>query len=553
MPPSPDPWRTFPAAEHEVLVVVRSVPAAGRLLDAVHVFDGDDRVELTFALNPGSVSEPGVEPMLRAAGVQRIIGFDRAVAERERFSLALAASPKEGLHRLRPAAGGPPLLLMPHGAGHNRLVGAVPGDLETASGLAPGQLLHAGRALPAALALSHTEQADRLPAAPALRGVRAEAVGDISFDRMSANEGRRDRFREALRIPPGHRLIAVSSTWNRDSLLGSGRDAVRRLLAALPADSYRVALIAHPNVWCRHGPHGLRRLLSDEQDAGLVLVDPYQGWRAALVAADAVVGDHGSTTYYAAALGRPVLLAAFGGDELDPASPLHAFARRVPFLGPGDDPRRAVEAALDAPPPDARDLLIAHPGSAAERLRGLCYSLLGAAPPAGPAALPPLPDPEHLAGEATAWRVAAAAVDVDRGAPVLRPALHPAAVSAASRGPLLVSTEDTVPARRDAATALLRPRPAPEAEAVRWAREALDRHPLCSLAAAVLPGGEYLLALADGPWLRLRADGPAAPPEVAAAATAWLDEDPALTTWREKGAVLLLPQGGTRLQHPPPA
>ncbi|MFC7742441.1 hypothetical protein ACFQXA_18155 [Nocardiopsis composta] len=227
---------------------------------------------------------------------------------------------------------------MPHGAGHNRLVGAVPGDLETASGLAPDQLLHAGRPLPAALALSHREQAERLPAAPALRGVRAEAVGDVSFDRMAANEGRRDRFREALHIPPGCRLVVVSSTWNRDSLLGSGRDAVRRLLAALPADSYRVALIAHPNVWCRHDPHGLRRLLSDEQDAGLILVDPYQGWRAALVAADLVVGDHGSTTYYAAALGRPVLLAAFGRDELDPASPLHAFARRVPFLGPADDP-----------------------------------------------------------------------------------------------------------------------------------------------------------------------------------------------------------------------
>src|SRR5690606_27316346 len=113
MPLSPDPWRTFPPAERDVLAVVRSVPAASRLLDAVHVFDGDDRVELTFALNPGSVSEPGVAPMLRAAGVHRIIGFDQAVADRDRFALALAASPKEGLHRLRPAADGPPLLLMP--------------------------------------------------------------------------------------------------------------------------------------------------------------------------------------------------------------------------------------------------------------------------------------------------------------------------------------------------------------------------------------------------------------------------------------------------------
>ncbi|WP_239648862.1 DUF3054 family protein [Nocardiopsis chromatogenes] len=36
-----------------------------------------------------------------------------------------------------------------------------------------------------------------------------------------------------------------------------------------------------------------------------------------------MVGDHGSATYYAAALGR---------DELDPASPLHAFGAACPTL-----------------------------------------------------------------------------------------------------------------------------------------------------------------------------------------------------------------------------
>ncbi|GAB3480154.1 hypothetical protein [Nocardiopsis coralliicola] len=551
--PEPDPWGTLPPPEREVLVVVRSVPAASRLLDAVHVFDGDDRVRLTFAVSPGSVSEPGIAPMLQAAGVGEVLPFDRAVTERERFGLALAASAKDGLHALRPGEGGPPLLLMPHGAGHNRLVDALPGDLSTASGLAPEQLLHAGQPLPTALAVSHPEQIGRLHAHPALRRVDAEAVGDVTFDRLALNEGRRDRFRAALGAGPGQRLVVVSSTWNRDSLLGSGRDALRRLLAQLPSDRYRIALVAHPNVWARHDPHGLQRILSDELAAGLALVDPFQGWQGALIAADAVVGDHGSTTYYAASLGRPVLLAAFGRDELDPASPLHAFARRVPGLDPRGDVRRAIEAALEAPPPDTRPLLIAHPERAAERLRALCYRLLELAPPERPAGVRPLPDPTQFSGEATAWRVAAPLEGGDRGAPVLRPELYPAAVSSARRGPLVVSTEDTAPARRDSAAVLLRPRPIPEPEAAAWARETLDRHPLASAAIAVLSPRDFLIAPAGSAQLRLRADTPAAPTSIAAATAAWHPRDPDLATWRAKGAVLRLPTGDLLLGAPPPA
>ncbi|MFE2292503.1 hypothetical protein [Streptomyces sp. NPDC059452] len=35
------------------------------------------------------------------------------------------------------------------------------------------------------------------------------------------------------------------------------------------------------------------------------MIDPALSWRQALVAADAVVGDFGAVTYYAAALGTP--------------------------------------------------------------------------------------------------------------------------------------------------------------------------------------------------------------------------------------------------------
>ncbi|MDA2808150.1 hypothetical protein [Nocardiopsis suaedae] len=572
MPVPPDPWQTFPTPERKVLVVVRSVPAAGRLLDAVTVFADDLRIRVDYALNPGSVSEAGIRAVLAADGVEEVLSWEEAVARRGEYALALAASPKEGLHRLSMAGGtaavpgpsGPPLLLMPHGAGHNRLVGEAPGTLGTASGLAPEQLLHAGVPVPGALALSHHEQRDRM--AGALHGIRTEVVGDPSFDRMAHNTGRRDRYRRALGVPEGGRLVVLSSTWNSDSLVGSVREGIRRILRRLPNDTYRTALVVHPNVWHRHGGrNGLDLLLRQERSAGLAIVDPHVGWRAALIAADAVVGDHGSTTYYAAALGRPVLLAAFGRDELDPASPLHAFGAACPSLEAGGDPLERIEEVIagassgpgidgtgDGTGSDMGGLLIDHRGEAAERLRALCYALMGLEPLPGPVEAPALADPVVHPAETTAWRVTAEDRGTDLGAPVLRPRLRPAAVCGPESGALLVSVEDPSPARAKEAEALVRPCPVPESEAVAWARAELERRPVAALAVAALPGDEFLLAEPDAPWTRLAANGPADAVAIAAAAASWLHRGGLLIEWKEKGSVVAGPQGKTQLRVPPP-
>lgn len=84
------------------------------------------------------------------------------------------------------------------------------------------------------------------------------------------------------------------------------------MLAALPYDEFRVAAIVHPNVWSEHGSWQIRDLLAPALDAGLMLVLHIHAWRSALVAADVVVGDHGSVTLYGAALGKPVLLGPTG-------------------------------------------------------------------------------------------------------------------------------------------------------------------------------------------------------------------------------------------------
>lgn len=558
MSPPTTAWQTF-GPDREVLAVARSVPAAGRLLDVCGLLDA--RVGVTFTVPPGSRSEAGLEEMLRGAGFAPPLPWEQALLRPTRYRLALAASTKGGLHRL-PV----PLLTMPHGAGHNRRVGARPGSLEHASGLDAGELLHEGRVVPARMAFSHPEQVERLARTCPPAAGRGTVVGDPAFDRMLAAAGRRDRYREVLGAG-GRRLVVVSSTWNPGSLLGSRRETVRALLAGLPHDEYRVALVAHPNVWFSRRRGEIEQWFGDELEAGLVLVPPFEGWRAAMIAADLVVGDAGSTTYYAAALGRPVLLAAFDDGDLDPGSPLPGFGAAMPRLdtGPGAPPLEEQAAkALREVPAGAGDLLIAHPGESAARLRSLVYGLLELPEPAGPAHYRPLPDPEGLVGaveDVTAWRVEAEAVGAG-----LRVRRFPAGVRGPVGRALVVDAEDAVMTRWESADAWSARRAAAEGPALAWARDRLERFPKAVLAAAAVGDGALVLHR-SGAAMRVRAAGeaPAAPagrapaeesPDaavLAAAAVAWSREG---RPWREWHKGVRVEVGGRthRLRgHPPPA
>ncbi|GAB3451594.1 hypothetical protein GCM10027570_28650 [Streptomonospora sediminis] len=546
MQPRSDVWATF-APDREVLAVARSVPAAGRLLD-VSALLSDDRIGVTFTAMPGSRSAAGVVPLLRAAGVERIIPWDEAVATAADYHLALAASTKGGLHELST-----PLVLMPHGAGHNRRVGSAPGSLSHASGLDPSELLRDGRPFPERIVLSHQEQADRLKQSCPPAAERGAVVGDPAFDRMLAALGRRERYREALRVR-NRRLVVVTSTWNRGSLLGAQRELVRELLAELPEDEYRVSLVAHPNVWYERGRGQLELWFADEIEAGLALIPPFEGWRAALIAADLVVGDTGSVTSYAAALGRPVLLAAFDTADIDPGSPLIGFGAALPRIAPGGVLEQ-VEHAARGPAAPAADTLIDHPGGSAARLRSLLYSLLELPEPGAAARYLPLPDVPEAPDDPTAWRIAGEVPAVPPGGPArLRVRRFPAgAPSAAADRLLVVDAEDAIIPRWDSADAWSHRRGRTEAEALAWMRDRLTAHPKAVLATASV--GEHCALLLHRCGQAMRVYGESAPLDAAvlAAAAAWWARDRRpWRAWRER---LLLEVGEQTLRlraDPPP-
>nr|WP_202487277.1 translation initiation factor 2 [Streptomyces sp. SID8354] len=488
-----------------------------RLLDVLPVFAGDDRIERRFTLVPGS--EFGLEALaaLDAIGA-RCVPWDEAL--RTPYDLTLAASPKGELDRLRG-----PLVLLPHGAGFGKAL-SEEGTADSASGLDAAYLVRGGAPLAALHALAHPGQVAELAARCPAAAERATVVGDPTLDRLLASQGLRDRYRTALGTG-GRRLVALTSTWGPESLLARHPRLPIRLCTELPADSYQLALIMHPNDYSRSGVHDLAERLAPARDAGLLTPRPYEEWAAVLVAADAVLTDHGSTGLYAAALDRPLLAVCDGGDELIPGSPMARLLAAVPassFTSEGWEEWEGAEGSEGAGrvaediarvvaehrPGAVRALAepaFAEQGRALALLRTELYARLGLTPP-GPPAEPRLLPVPRVPAHTPAVHAVSAAVDGDRVRVERRPPHYdgPAAHLAAE--------EDAASVRHAQSAAVLFRRArsaqtdapgAVEGWTVEgWIAWALDRYPGRRTAAVLLSASHCVLRRRGGPLLSAR-------------------------------------------------
>ncbi|MFJ1753942.1 hypothetical protein [Kitasatospora sp. NPDC088134] len=361
-----------------MVVAARTVTSLVRVLDVVPEVLGDDaRVTIVFAYDPASAFNDGVLDLLRSLGCRTM-----PWSQVDEVSPDLVISASENVTA---PAGDCPVLVLPHGIGFQKQVPAPVGPGTRLSGLVPEELLASRRAW---IALSHPDQAAQLAAAHPGTVGRTVLVGDPCHDRLLAGARWRERYRSALGVRPGQRLVLLSSTWGTGSLIGQHPELPAELLAHLPADEYRVALVLHPNVWSGHGAWQVRVLQRRATEAGLITVDPVDGWQQALLAADLVVGDHGSVTLYGAAAGRPVLLAAFGAEAVAGTASwaLRAAAPRLDLDRPL--PEQLAAAVAGHTPEryrEAVEMAFAVPGESLPRLRETVYDLLRLAPPKQPA------------------------------------------------------------------------------------------------------------------------------------------------------------------------
>ncbi|PSK95708.1 hypothetical protein CLV63_114141 [Murinocardiopsis flavida] len=381
-------WSTF-VGQFPVLVLARTFTSTVRAIEALDVLRGDFRLEFRFCFDESSAFHQGVAELLDRLGIP-LVTWDDAIASK--YALVITASENVDL---TPFAA--PVVVLPHGVGFQKYVPDSRSGERRLSGVVRPESREADGIH---LALSHPDQRTQLAAAEHGRLAENTAViGDLAYDRMRAGMRLRERYRSALGVPPGQRLVVLASTWGEQSAIGVHPRLPAQLLADLPVDGYRVAAVLHPNVWSRYGPWQVRHWLAAAMDAGLLLLPPSAGWGSALVAADCVVGDHSSMAVYAAALDRPLLLAAFGAEAV-PGTAVARLGAQAPRLDPGTDLHPQVDGVIAEHAPgrysEVADRAFAHVGESARRFAELCYGLLDLSAPDHCARIraldPPAPD-----------------------------------------------------------------------------------------------------------------------------------------------------------------
>ncbi len=372
-------WATH-RSRRRVLVVVHTVVTGQRLLDAIRLLEGDIRVQTFFTQAPDVFSN-GVDAFLEGLG-GLVLPWSQAV--QTQFDLALAAG-HGNLHDVQA-----PVVVLPHGAGHNKVVSVAPESrpavLGGAHGLSRQRLMRDGAVVPEAIVLAHHEELTRLgrdcpEAVPA-----AEVVGDPCFDRIAASLPFRALYREALGVKGRRRLVLACSTWGPDSLLGHGWSTLERLVTDLPKEEYRVAALLHPHVWNAHGDWQVRAWHAELARAGLVLVSPHADWTGVVVAADHIVGDHGSVSLYGAMTGAPVLMAGRADAPVDPGSPMAELMSFAPRLRDDRPVRQQLNRSSVLRRAHRYERVAARitsePGRFARRMRALLYRKLRLRAPA---------------------------------------------------------------------------------------------------------------------------------------------------------------------------
>ncbi len=338
--------------------------------DVLPALDADARLGLHWVVNEGSQFADQLHRRLGELEV-RLLTWEEAC--RRRFDLIVAAHSDGALGELDG-----PVATMAHGTGYNRKVLWRTGDPDAPVGISTNELRRDGRSVAAAIGLSCEHQMEQLFRSDPESVPLAFQMGDPTWDRMLANQGNAAAFRRELGIAPDQTLVGVSSTWGPHSAFGRDSLLVERILACLPRDEYRVVLVLHPNIWTYHGGYSVRGVLGDAIESGLVTVLPTSDWPAVLIAVDVFIGDHGSVSVYAAALGRPFLLTGVGENELVKGSTTLEFVRQATKLDHTLDLRTQLQAAAtDANVVRAARLAMDNTGKSLQLLQAKFYELLG--------------------------------------------------------------------------------------------------------------------------------------------------------------------------------
>jgi hypothetical protein len=291
-----------------------------------------------------------------------------------------------------------------HGASRNSLAtprgrGSIPVPAQV-HGFSRSALIQRGMLVPSAVLLGHElELALLAQDCPEALPV-ASVVGDPCFDRLVAGRRLRGRYRAALGLRPGQKLVVATSTWRGNCLFASAPHVIERLAELLDSPEYRVVLMLHPNIYAAHSEYQVRAWWAPALRRGLILARAEEDWQPFLLAADYIVGDHGSVTLYGATCGVPVLLGAYPDADVHPRSGAAALGAVAPRLVDSIAVRAQLAHAAEQFDPAAMagvaSLISSEPGGFARHTRRHLYGMLSLGQPATPAGLLDAPAPPSL-------------------------------------------------------------------------------------------------------------------------------------------------------------
>jgi hypothetical protein len=392
----PGQWLTLPGCK-KILFIVHTDVYGKRLRDLLPLLRSDLRIQVAFTIAPHAFNS-GADRLLRSVGAT-VLPWEDAVSTE--FDLALAAG-AQGTEQVRA-----PLIRLPHGAGHMKLSRPAddrPGTPRSVGGLGRKYLMWEGRVVPKAFGLAHHDELAQLEHSCPEAMPIAEVVGDGCYDRIAASLPLRDRYRGALGLRAGQKLVLVTSTWGLGSSFNRLDALLPRLLSELPRHVYRIAILVHPNVWAGHGSWQVRAWLAECRRFGVTVFPQGVDWRPLVIAADSVIGDHGSVTLYATMTKAPILLARFPEQDVNPESPGAELALAAPALSPAHPlTEQLAYAAAEYPEQEYTRIagrISSEPGRFNRNMRRLIYRLLGLGQPAYHPVTEVLPPPGRL-GEQT--------------------------------------------------------------------------------------------------------------------------------------------------------
>jgi hypothetical protein len=381
------------------LIAVHTLPCATRLLPIYEMLaDCNPRMLWSFTVPPDDYNH-GVATFLRNRGL-KVLKWKRLVNELQlHFGVALAAA-WGGLHKLQM-----PVIKMAHGARYEKKTPRRPGSgAETPRlrhGLGVESMVWHARTVASRVVVAHKDDIAALD--PTVAGLieSARVMGDPIVDQIDGHLHLRERYREDLELEPGMKLIVVTSTAGRRCLWLDRPELLHRLVTELPAQQYRIVAILHPHLRHVYGTQldiALRRLLA----RGLRLVPPDQDWMVPVIAADWVLGDHGSVLQYATRTPAVLLKSGFATDEIATGSARARLGEQVPALvwNQPIEPQllAAARPEVVARYASAAQQLSSQPGRFAANLRREIHHLLGVAEPEVPARLPDLVVPKLITG-----------------------------------------------------------------------------------------------------------------------------------------------------------